>query len=99
MCGSKFNEEEFDKNYSFLDDVREREATELKKTLDQTKDPAKKRKLKYLLRRMKEQKRAKQHRNIMKQVEEQHRKSEIEKVHSFSDKNFLVFKPNFIFND
>jgi len=52
----------------------------LKKTLDKTKDPAKKRKLRYLLHRMKEQKRAKEHRHIMKQVEEEHRKSELEKV-------------------
>ena len=88
LCGSQFDEEKFNKTYSFLDNIREREAKELKKMLDETTDSSKKKKLRYLLRRMKEQKRAKQHRNIMRQVEDEHRKAELEKVNMTSCKYF-----------
>ena len=80
LCGSHFSKEKFDKRYAFLDDIRERERAELRKTLKQTENPDEKDKLKYLLRRMKQQSQAKEYNAIMKQVEEEYKKDEIAKV-------------------
>ena len=82
LCGSEFNEDKFDKSYSFLDDIRQREADQLRNMLKSTDKQSEKQKLRYLIRRMKEQKKAKGHRAMMRKVEREYMKKECEKVFS-----------------
>lgn len=80
MCGSQFDEGTFNQSYEFLDDIREREIQELHKMLDETVEPIRKRKLAYLLQRMKNQQHAKKFRAMERDVEKEWYKEEIAKV-------------------
>lgn len=59
ICGSKFNEEVFDKRYTFLNDIREREKKILRKKLKKSKSTENRTQIKYLLNRMSNQEREK----------------------------------------
>lgn len=67
-CG-QYSANVFDKTYSFLNDIRDKEINELKKILKKTKNEDKKQELNYLLQRMKNQKTSEQMIQNRKQIE------------------------------
>ena len=80
LCGSKFDEDSFNDSYKFLDEIRDREIQELQSMLQEATEPVRKKKLSYLLQRMKNQQHAKKFRAMERTVEKEWYKEEIAKV-------------------
>lgn len=75
-----FNQEKFDKAYSFLDDIKTNERKCLKKEICKTKQPEKKQQLESLLRRMEQQAAAKKSEDAKREAEKKRKKAELELV-------------------
>lgn len=75
-----FNQEKFDKAYSFLTDIKANEKKQLQKELQKTKQPERKQQLESLLKRMEQQEAAKKTAEAKRQTEKQRKKSELELV-------------------
>ena len=67
-CGH-FSQNIFDKTYSFLNDIKDKETKQLKKMLKKTKNEEKRQELSYLLQRLKNQKIADQMKQKKKEIE------------------------------
>lgn len=75
-----FNQEMFDKAYSFLDDVKANEKKKLQKELQKTKQPERKQQLESLLKRMDQQEATKKAAAQKRDVERKRKKAELELV-------------------
>ncbi|CAK8679636.1 unnamed protein product [Clavelina lepadiformis] len=80
LCGSEFQEEIFNKSFSFLNNIREREMQTLRKQLHKSCDESQKTKIKYLLNRMKQQDEARKSREEKRSLERSLKKKERLKV-------------------
>ena len=79
QCG-QFSQNIFDKTYSFLNDIKDKEMNDLKKMLKKTKNEEKRQELNYLLQRMKNQRIAEQMKQKKKQIETNVRKQLTEEI-------------------
>jgi len=75
-----FNQEMFDKAYSFLNDVKANEKKQLKKEFQKTKDPERKQQVDSLLKRMEHQDAAKKSADAKREAERKRKKAELELV-------------------
>lgn len=75
-----FNQEKFEKVYSFLDEVKANEKKQLQKELKKTKQPERKQQLDSLLKRMEQQEAAKKSLDIKRDAERKRKKAELELV-------------------
>lgn len=75
-----FNQEKFDKAYSFLDEVKANEKKQLQKELEKTKQPERKQQLDSLLKRMEQQETAKKSEDTKREEERKRKKAELELV-------------------
>ncbi|CAE1267252.1 RRP36 [Acanthosepion pharaonis] len=85
----EYNEQFFQKAYSFIDDVKEKEKRILKKKLKKTKDPKKQEKLHYILTRMEQQKLASEQDKKQKTLEHKWRSEEKEMIQQGKKPYFL----------
>ncbi|XP_071506392.1 ribosomal RNA processing protein 36 homolog [Diadema antillarum] len=65
----KFREKLFDKNYKFIEDIREREKQELEKAVKKTKDSQKQHKIQKLLTKMEQEEKAKNKKQKVRDIE------------------------------
>ena len=99
QCG-QFSQNIFDKTYSFLNDIKDKEMNDLKKMLKKTKNEEKRQELNYLLQRMKNQRIAEQMKQKKKQIETNVRKQLTEEIGTKNNfvnkcKHFFVVLFNF----
>nr|CAB3265796.1 ribosomal RNA processing protein 36 homolog [Phallusia mammillata] len=94
LCGTEYDEELFDKRYSFLENIREREMKSLKQQLVKNKSKASddQGKLKYLITRMEQQNSAKKDRMAKREALRQWKKEERTKVEQGIKKPFFLKK-------
>ncbi|KAL9954353.1 hypothetical protein ACROYT_G041878 [Oculina patagonica] len=75
-----FNQEKFDKAYSFLGEIKANEKKQLQKELQKTKQPERKQQLDSLLKRMEQQEAAKKSLDVKREAERKRKKAELELV-------------------
>ena len=80
LCGSNYDEEVFDKRFSFLQNVKDRELEILSKKLRKSKNPEQKKKLRYLMNRLKQQQQNKMKRKEDNEIVKKFIKEDKEKV-------------------
>ncbi|KAJ7374405.1 rRNA biogenesis protein rrp36 [Desmophyllum pertusum] len=73
-----FNQEKFDKAYSFLGEIKANEKKQLQKELQKTKQPERKQQLDSLLKRMDHQEAAKKSAGVQREAERKRKKAEME---------------------
>lgn len=75
-----FNQEKFEKAYSFLDEVKANEKKQLQRELQKTKQPERKQQLDSLLKRMDQQEAAKKSLDTKREADRKRKKAELELV-------------------